>query len=120
MALIKCPECGKEISDRAGACPNCGCPINNGVETNPTTVQIRVVCKTTLMTVDGQSTDHGKIVTINNVKGSKRIRITAFGGAVGIGSGLNPTVEAGHKYDLDAHMTLTGRMLYLKEVSQFV
>lgn len=27
MALIKCPECGKEISDQAGACPNCGFPI---------------------------------------------------------------------------------------------
>lgn len=24
MALIKCPECGKEISDKAGKCPNCG------------------------------------------------------------------------------------------------
>ena len=29
MALIKCPECGKEISDKAGACPNCGCPISS-------------------------------------------------------------------------------------------
>ena len=27
MALIKCTECGKEISDRATSCPNCGCPI---------------------------------------------------------------------------------------------
>lgn len=27
MALIKCPECGKEISDKASSCPNCGCPI---------------------------------------------------------------------------------------------
>ena len=27
MALIKCPECGKEISDRAASCPNCGYPI---------------------------------------------------------------------------------------------
>lgn len=25
--LIKCPECGKEISDKAEACPHCGCPI---------------------------------------------------------------------------------------------
>ena len=25
--LIKCPECGKEISDKATACPNCGCPV---------------------------------------------------------------------------------------------
>ena len=24
MALIKCPECGKEISDKAKACPECG------------------------------------------------------------------------------------------------
>lgn len=28
MALIKCPECGKEISDKATACPNCGYPID--------------------------------------------------------------------------------------------
>lgn len=28
MALIKCSECGKEISDKAKSCPNCGCPIS--------------------------------------------------------------------------------------------
>mgnify|MGYP006872114809 CR=1 FL=1 len=28
MALIKCTECGKEFSDRAAACPNCGCPTD--------------------------------------------------------------------------------------------
>ena len=28
MALIKCSECGKEISDTANACINCGNPIN--------------------------------------------------------------------------------------------
>ena len=27
MSLFKCPECGKMISDKANACPNCGCPI---------------------------------------------------------------------------------------------
>ena len=27
MALIKCPECRKEISSEAKACPNCGKPI---------------------------------------------------------------------------------------------
>jgi len=27
MALIKCSECGKEISDKAAACPNCGMPL---------------------------------------------------------------------------------------------
>lgn len=28
MALINCPECSKEISSTADACPNCGHPIN--------------------------------------------------------------------------------------------
>lgn len=27
MALITCPECGKEISDQASVCPNCGAPV---------------------------------------------------------------------------------------------
>ena len=27
MALIKCPECGKEVSSKAKVCPNCGCPV---------------------------------------------------------------------------------------------
>ena len=27
MALIICEECGKQFSDKASACPNCGCPV---------------------------------------------------------------------------------------------
>lgn len=27
MALIKCPECGSTISDKAEKCPKCGCPL---------------------------------------------------------------------------------------------
>lgn len=30
MALIKCSECGKEISDKATACPGCGAPVQFG------------------------------------------------------------------------------------------
>lgn len=26
MALIDCPECSRQISDKAAACPHCGCP----------------------------------------------------------------------------------------------
>lgn len=29
MALIKCTECGKDVSDKAAACPNCGCPMED-------------------------------------------------------------------------------------------
>ena len=27
MALIRCPECGKEVSDQAAACIHCGYPL---------------------------------------------------------------------------------------------
>lgn len=29
MAMIRCVECGKEISDMADKCVHCGCPVNN-------------------------------------------------------------------------------------------
>lgn len=31
--LINCKECGKELSDKASFCPNCGCPtdFSNGI-----------------------------------------------------------------------------------------
>lgn len=32
MAIIKCPECGKSFSDKAAACPECGCPIEYAVK----------------------------------------------------------------------------------------
>ena len=37
MALIKCHDCGKEISNQAASCPGCGYPIAS----KPTSVKIR-------------------------------------------------------------------------------
>lgn len=42
MALIKCPDCGKEISDRARTCPFCGCPIGELLE-SVETVKIKLL-----------------------------------------------------------------------------
>ena len=33
--LIKCPECGKQVSDRAANCPECGCPMRGKAPINP-------------------------------------------------------------------------------------
>lgn len=30
MALVKCTDCGREISDRAASCPACGAPVSAG------------------------------------------------------------------------------------------
>ena len=40
MALINCPECNKEISDKANACINCGYPL-----TLIEKVKININCK---------------------------------------------------------------------------
>jgi hypothetical protein len=41
MALIKCSECGKQVSEKASACPKCGAPIaiaaTNGSSSTNTT-----------------------------------------------------------------------------------
>lgn len=33
MPMIKCIDCGKEISTRTQACPHCGCPTEQTIET---------------------------------------------------------------------------------------
>lgn len=32
MAMIQCPECGKDISDKAEKCPNCGYPLSSEIK----------------------------------------------------------------------------------------
>ncbi len=44
MALIKCQECDKEISDQAEACPGCGHPIKP-VKSEPPTVTVEGIKK---------------------------------------------------------------------------
>ena len=34
MSLVKCPECGKEVSDMAEKCPQCGIDIQNNIGNN--------------------------------------------------------------------------------------
>ena len=35
MALLKCPECKHDVSDKAAACPHCGYPMNSPTSTKP-------------------------------------------------------------------------------------
>lgn len=77
MALIKCPECGKDISDRAVICIGCGFPIrdylkekqkiNNEESGNDSTTQDSAMCpfcNSKKIDVDGYCDDCGmKILT---------------------------------------------------------
>ena len=43
MALIRCPECGKEISNKAETCPNCGYPTAGLCKAKRTTNEYAVI-----------------------------------------------------------------------------
>lgn len=58
MALIKCPECKKKISDQCGNCPYCGYPIKTNVENENTVMETSE--KTNLIT-DGKRPFYKKI-----------------------------------------------------------
>ena len=61
MALITCPECGKEISDQAISCPNCGYVMKKEENVIPVTVTpeirtpnkrlIAIICSVALIAV---------------------------------------------------------------------
>ncbi len=36
MAIVKCNECGRDVSDKAFSCPGCGAPVESGSRSAPT------------------------------------------------------------------------------------
>lgn len=42
MALIQCPECNKEISDKVKACPFCGFPFESNADTKNDVQQVEI------------------------------------------------------------------------------
>lgn len=55
MALINCPECNKEISDKVNACPHCGYPFGAAV------IGKEAIQKVELTSVDIQSSNPAKL-----------------------------------------------------------
>lgn len=63
MALVKCPECGKEISSNAESCPNCGNPMKGqggGVQGGTLCPSCKVLVTPVVTSVGGGSCSFGK------------------------------------------------------------
>ena len=43
MAIIKCPECGKDVSDKAVSCPACGYPIASKIPNGDIQIKIGIL-----------------------------------------------------------------------------
>lgn len=72
MALIKCPECKREVSDRAPSCPSCGNPLA------ATTVEQTGKEWKTLKLIGAALSILGVIVLLGN----RQDGLSAFGAAV--------------------------------------
>lgn len=65
MALIKCPECGKEFSSYAKACPQCGFPVNAMTENDSLPSDCCPECGTTVVNDSSDCPDCGKPINDN-------------------------------------------------------
>lgn len=52
MALIKCCDCGGQVSERALSCPHCGCPIDKIKETSISDTQ-KIIYDDTVFEIEG-------------------------------------------------------------------
>jgi len=64
MALIKCSECGKQVSDRAKECNACGYPIHEFVD--EVAGQVRIKVPSTLQT---------RKIAVSDENGNELVRI---------------------------------------------
>lgn len=65
MALIKCPECGKEISEHALSCPNCGYPVSL-IENKSSEKKSDFESKTTDVLKEVQSNENDNLVNADS------------------------------------------------------
>lgn len=88
MALIKCVECGKEISSNAFSCPNCGNPMKN--ITNPQQVRVFIhrEKKMMLFSTTGTVRIDGKVIGSAGNGASYDIYLSAGHHTITIESGM--------------------------------
>lgn len=80
MALIKCPECGREISDKAVSCPGCGCPASEFSHIEKEEEKLCPFCGEKLVLEDGYCSSCG--IKYTEEQASTKKRIDGFGGAI--------------------------------------
>ena len=97
MAIVPCPECQRDISDRAAACPHCGNPI----AAIPSAARVSV------------QTDDGDVVTTQATgKAPKVVQLVGFLLAVGgVVSCSSSTGSSGGLFLLGCAVFLMGRLM---------
>ena len=122
MALIKCPDCGREVSSSAVACPQCGYPISS--HKTDGTVYLKLSVKGTIGKTNVIEVATGKILW-QGYQGSVATFHVEKPTEVYIGWGLSKNTgcketkfcaEAGKKYELTLEQGFLTAHFIVKEV----
>lgn len=104
MALVKCPDCGREVSSNAKACPQCGCPIIELRTDGPVRIKLTSQLAGTVKILNMENDDllwSGKPGSVASFRVSAPTRI-GFTWGISLG-GISKehifTVEANRKYE---------------------
>ena len=96
MALISCPECNKEISDKSNACIHCGYPITSEINTKELSNYIK--------SIKGKNYDLRKVAELM-LKKEKIYAIKELRNMTGLG--LAEAKEYVESMDLDIYKNLS-------------
>lgn len=117
MSMIKCPECGKDISDKAISCPGCGCPMEytsqNVKNSNMTVINPSNIQKTSQNASNTQSGTWAMVKLWGFI-------ILFFGGLLLLGNAMNKSSSSSSKSSSDtdsySHDKYDAQVLAEKEV----
>lgn len=126
MALIKCPECGREVSDRAGSCPNCAFPLSSMRTDGEVSIKLPINLLGTISVLEASSRAvlwSGQAGQIAKFVISKPTEIGIMWGIRSNSSkfypGATAQVQAGRKYELRIGGGFFGDKASISEVDIF-
>lgn len=118
MALINCSECGKEVSNKAIACPNCGAPVDNMEEVNSAdTSSIPVKFKATQVVGPVKVDSANKLLTIHGRSAQKK-KGNLFKGVMAV-STFGMSIAAEKALGLDKEMVGSRKPYSFKDLVSY-
>ena len=107
MALVTCPECGKQVSSSAKSCPNCGFAVAKAFDTkvrisidqNPSVLGCIFYFMDTVTRADIAQGRAGSTLEID-LSETKNVWVTASHTRKSISTGVNVKLEPGERYKL--------------------
>lgn len=109
MALINCPECGKQVSNMCQSCPNCGYPILAALkqaEKNASGNVVIEICEGLIGKVKIENTNSYKILWSGRAGQTAEFSINGetpiciYWGIAGPSQGIKAVVKAWEHYEL--------------------